>query len=115
MKRIHWRDLAIPLFAIIVVAFLVLRSLPIYLGNHQQYQQVLGLQREEKALLCQELLKSRYELFFSYDPLVAYLSDLKNLQKQLQPPPPFTTAHRRQFEVLLEESQAELEQVEQLL
>ncbi|MGF1481628.1 MAG: DAHL domain-containing protein [Cyanophyceae cyanobacterium] len=115
MKKISWRNLCIPLFAVILVVALIVKSLPVYFGNHRQYQQALGLQREEKALLSQELLKSRYELFFSYDPLVAYITALKNLQNQLQVLPPLPADKKRQYQALLQADTAALEQVENLL
>ena len=116
MKKSRWFNLLIIFGAAIFLIFLVVKSLSINLEKHQQYQQALAYQNEEKAIINQELLKSRYELFFSYDPLVNHLSDLKETQQQLNLVPNFIEGGgQTRFQQILVKNAESIEQADILI
>lgn len=108
MKQYRWFNIFTIVSAAIFLIFLVIKSLSIDLEYHQNYQAALAHQNERKAIINQELLKSRYELFFSYDPLVAHLSELKATQAELTVIPKFIDGQSREDfqQTLLKSSQA---------
>lgn len=116
MKQYRWFNICTVVSAAIFLIFLVVKSLSINLEYHQNYQAALAHQNERKAIINQELLKSRYELFFSYDPLVANLAELKETQADLTLIPKFIDGQSREDfqQILLTSSQA-IEQAEILL
>ena len=116
MKKYRWFNILTIVSAAIFLIFLVVKSLSIDLENHHQYQTVLARQNERKAIINQELLKSRYELFFSYDPLVNHLSELKETQAKLTAIPKFIEGNnRKNFQQILAKSSQAVEQTEKLI
>ena len=116
MKKHRWFKIATIFSAAIFLIFLVFQSLSIDLEHHQQYQTVLANQNERKAIINQELLKSRYELFFSYDPLVNHLSKLQATQAELTTIPNFIRGENRSsFQQVLAKSSQAIEQTEILI
>ena len=116
MKKYRWFNILTIVSAAIFLIFLVAKSLSIDLENHQQYQTALARQNERKAIINQEMLKSRYELFFSYDPLVNHLSELKETQAKLTAIPKFIQgSNRENFQQILAKSSQAVEQTEKLI
>ena len=116
MKQYRWFNILTIVSAAIFLIFLVVKSLSINLENHQKYQTALAHQNERKAIINQELLKSRYELFFSYDPLVNHLSELKETQAKLTTIPKFIEGNNREdFQQILVKSSQVIEETEKLL
>ncbi|MDJ0688823.1 MAG: methyl-accepting chemotaxis protein [Xenococcaceae cyanobacterium MO_188.B32] len=116
MKQYRWFNILTIVSAAIFLIFLVVKSLSIDLEKHQNYQTALAHQNERKAIINQELLKSRYELFFSYDPLVNHLSELKETQAKLTEIPKFIEGKNREdFQQILAKSSQLIENTEQLL
>lgn len=77
-------------------------------NQHQRYHSAIIKMQEEDATFNQDILKSRYELFNSYNSLVYHLNGQKKLQKQLYEIPNFIEAiGKRQIQNLLA-TQAEL-------
>ena len=116
MKQYRWFNILTIVSAAIFLIFLVAKSLSIDLENHQQYQTALAHQNERKAIINQEMLKSRYELFFSYDPLVNHLSELKETQGNLTAMPQFIQGENRdEFKQILEKNSQVIKQAEKLI
>ena len=116
MKQYRWFNILTIVSAAIFLIFLVVKSLSIDLENHQNYQTALAHQNERKAIINQELLKSRYELFFSYDPLVNHLSELKETQAKLTEIPKFIEGKNREdFQQILAKSSQVIERTEKSL
>ena len=116
MKKQRWFNISTIIAAAIFLIFLVFKSLSIDIEHHQQYQTALAHQNERKAIINQELLKSRYELFFSYDPLVNYLAELKNTQGELGEIPGFIGGKNREnFQQVLAQSSEAIEETEMLV
>lgn len=116
MKKQRWFNISTIVAAAILLIFLVFRSLSIDIEHHQQYQTALAHQNERKAIVNQELLKSRYELFFSYDPLVNYLAELKNTQAELSAIPNFIRGKNREnFQQVLAQSTEAIKKTEMLV
>jgi len=72
------------LAAVILLAFLVNKSLPINIEEHQQYQNTLNEQKEIDVILNQDILKSRYDILSYYDPFIKHLEQLKYIQNRLK-------------------------------
>lgn len=116
MKQYRWFNIFTIVSAAIFLIFLVIKSLSIDLEYHQNYQAALAHKNERKAIINQELLKSRYELFFSYDPLVAHLSELKATQAELTLIPKFIDGQSREdFQQTLLKSSQSVEKADILL
>lgn len=116
MKRQRWFNVLTIVSAAIFLIFLVVKSLSINIAHHQQYQTALAHQNERKAIINQELLKSRYELFFSYDPLVNYLAEVKSTQANLTTIPTFIKGKNREnFQEVLNRTLQALEEAERLV
>ena len=82
--------------AISLLIFLIVRSLAIDFEEHQRYQAALIEYREHDAALNEDILKARYEVMTSYDPLVQHLSNLKYIQNELKTIPSFIGIENRQ-------------------
>ncbi|AOY83433.1 ATP-binding protein [Moorena producens JHB] len=89
MNKTQLLKLLNTLAAIILLAFLVRKSLPINLEEHQQYQNTLNQQKEIDVILNQDIIKSRYDILTYYDPFVKHLSQLKDTQNSLKIIPTF--------------------------
>ncbi|HEY9819212.1 MAG TPA: DAHL domain-containing protein [Candidatus Sericytochromatia bacterium] len=108
MKQIQFSRVFIAVAVLLILAFLLSKSLSINFNQHQRYRSALVKIQEEDATFNQNILKSRYELFNSYDSLVNNLAAQKMLQKQLHEIPNFIGAMgKRQIQNLLAR-QAEL-------
>ena len=75
--------------AIALLFFLVRKSLLIDFEEHQRYQQALTEYRQQSIALNEAILKTRYEVLSSYDPIVWNLNNIKNIQKELRLIPAF--------------------------
>lgn len=89
MNKTQLLKLLNTLAAVLLLAFLVNKSLPINIEEHQQYQNTLNQQKEIDVILNQDILKSRYDLLTYYDPFIKHLSQLKNTQNSLKIIPTF--------------------------
>ena len=108
MKQLQLPRAFIALAALLILAFLIGKSLSINFNQHQRYRSALVKMQEEDATFNQDILKSRYELFNSYDSIANNLATQKMLQKQLHEIPNFIDARgKRQIQKILA-TQAEL-------
>ncbi|MDJ0796878.1 MAG: transposase [Calothrix sp. MO_167.B12] len=103
------------LLALLISFFLISKSLYVDFNQYQQYYDAIGEFREVDLTFNRELLKSRYELFANYDPLVRSLAKKKAIQKKLQKIPNFVTHHEKQkIELILKEIRAVIAKKEDL-
>ncbi len=84
MNKTQLLKLLNTLAAVILLAFLVNKSLPINIEEHQQYQNTLNEQKEIDVILNQDILKSRYDILSYYDPFIKHLEQLKYIQNRLK-------------------------------
>lgn len=115
MKRVQSQRVFIALAAILILAFLINKSLSVDFNQHQRYRSAIVELQEKDATFNQDILKSKYQLFTSYDLLVNTLTTQKTIQQQLQEIPSFIDAReQRQIQSLLA-TQAELLQQKEKL
>ena len=115
MKCVQSQRLFIALAAIFILAFLINKSLSVDFNQHQRYRIAIVQLQEKDATFNQDILKSKYQLFTSYDLLVNTLTTQKTIQQQLQEIPIFIDAReQRQIQSLLA-TQAELLQQKEKL
>lgn len=108
MKQVQLPRVFMALATILILAFLIGKSLSIDFNQHQRYRSAIVEMQSKDATFNQDILKSRYELFNSYDSLVNNLAAQKMLQKQLHEIPNFIEARgKKQIQNLLA-TQAEL-------
>ncbi|NEO45141.1 MAG: hypothetical protein F6K55_13815 [Moorea sp. SIO4A3] len=89
MNKTQLLKLLNTLAAVLLLAFLVNKSLPINIEEHQQYQNTLNQQKEIDVILNQDILKSRYDLLSYYDPFIKHVSQLKDTQSSIKIIPNF--------------------------
>ncbi|NEN99477.1 MAG: hypothetical protein F6K50_29540 [Moorea sp. SIO3I7] len=77
------------LAAVFILAFLVKKSLPINVEEHQQYKNTLNQQKEIDVILNQDILKSRSDILTYYDQFFKHLYQIKNTQNKLKSSPTF--------------------------
>ena len=95
--------------------FLVSQSFAASFSRYQAYRDAIVSLRQLEANFNQELLKSRYELFASYDAIVQNLASQEALQSQLSIIPSFVNAQdRRELTRILQERGTALTQKEDL-
>ena len=95
--------------------FLISKSLAVNFTSSQNYQDLIIELQEQDAIFSQNILKSRYELFTSYDDLVNNLVRQKDIQAQLQKVPDFIDRQGRlNIQATLEQRLVLLEQKESL-
>ncbi len=96
---------SVSIFLAVVISFLLIsKSLSVDFDKYQQYRNLTEEFRKVDLIFNQEILKSRYELFTSYDPLVRSLEKQKSIQEQLQQIPNFFAPQKRQeLEPILQE------------
>lgn len=108
MKYVQSQRVFIVLAAILVLVFLISKSLSLDFNQHQRYRSAIVELQEKDATFNQDILKFRYELFNSYDSLVNSLNAQKIIQQHLQELPSFIDARdQRQIQNILA-TQAEL-------
>ena len=101
--------------AVFISIFLIRQSLSVHFKQYQQYRDHLIQLQKLDAEFEQEILKSRYELYSSYDALVQNLAEQKSLQQQLQSIPRFVNPPERQeIQQMLKERESLLEKKEEL-
>ncbi|MEO1432447.1 MAG: DAHL domain-containing protein [Cyanobacteria bacterium J06633_8] len=90
--------------SVLLLFFLISKSFPANFEKYQQYRDSITKFREVDLTFNQELLKSRYELFADYDPLVRSIAKQKVIQQKLQKIPDFIPTQKRQeIELILKE------------
>lgn len=108
MKYVQSQRVFIVLAAILILVFLISKSLSLDFNQHQRYRSAIVELQEKDATFNQDILKFRYELFNSYDSLVNSLNAEKIIQQHLQELPSFIDARdQRQIQNILA-TQAEL-------
>ena len=116
MKKIRLRYLLILIFTIFALALLIDRSRVLYFKEHQRYTVKLSQIKKESAFLNQEILKARYDVLISYDPLIYRLNNLKKYQKQLEEVPKYINREgAREMQSLLLANQQNIAIAEKLL
>ena len=89
---------------LLISFFLISKSFDTSTKPYQEYQDNLIKLQQLDADFNQEILKSRYELFTSYDPLVKNLIDQQSLQVNLKNIPIFIdTKSQKELEIILED------------
>lgn len=95
--------------------YLISKSLTLNFGQYQQYRSAIVELQEQDSIFNQEILKSRYELFADYDPLVRSLATQKTIAARLQDIPDLGFSDERQaIEPILSEIRTSLENRENL-
>ncbi len=96
--------------AMLISIFLIRQSLSVRFTQYQQYRDNLIQLQTLDAEFEQEILKSRYQLYASYDRLVQNLTEQKSLQQQLQIIPRFVNlSERKEIQQMLKEREKLLE------
>lgn len=89
MKRtLHFRLLCV-VGALLLLTFLISQSLSLNFEQHQRYQHIISKQLEQDATLNQSVVKARYALLTSYDPLVQAIANKQALEQDLLQIPNF--------------------------
>ncbi|NET39066.1 MAG: PAS domain-containing protein, partial [Cyanothece sp. SIO1E1] len=102
--------------ALFLLVLLALKSVSVDVQKNQQYSQAISAQREKDAILNQTVLKSRYALLSSYDPLVRALADQEELQNNLQQIPIYIEqAGQAEIETVLAQNSEALVEKENLI
>lgn len=100
---------------VLVSGFLMSQSLAASFSRYQTYRDAIVTLRQLEATFNQEILKSRYELFASYDALVQNLASQEALHEQLSQVPGFVGPQdRRELMRILQERYTALIQKEDL-
>lgn len=101
-----------------VLLFLVLigKSLTVNYIQHEQYHRAMIQQLQADATITQSILKSRYSLLTSYDPIVKGVDEQQTLQQQLGQPPFFVDGRGlRTIQTLLSENASVQQQRQELI
>lgn len=75
--------------ALLLLGGLVTKSLSVDSQQHQQYRTLMNQQLDQDATVNQNVLKARYTLLTSYDPLVRSMAKQLELQQGLKQIPGF--------------------------
>ncbi len=106
------------IFGILLVLFFILigKSLAVNYQQNQQYLEIINQEKQAEAIIHQSVLKSRYSLLISYDPIVIAVNEQKKLQKKLATVPSFiNNNHSNKLLELLFQNQLMLKQQEDLI
>ncbi len=103
------------LVGILILVFLISKSLSLDYNQYQEYGKVIATLEEKDLTFNQDILLSRYNLFISYDELVNNINTQKELQKQLEEIPDFIdNKGKKRMRTILQERSTLLEQKESL-
>ena len=106
---------AIALITVVLLGKLAYQSSATSFARYQAYQDNILALRELETNFNQEILKSRYELFASYDAIVQNLAAQDAIHAQLNTIPRFVGGQdRREIQRILEERRVALEQKDDL-
>src|SRR5450432_421760 len=89
MKFSRWQNICLGSAAILVLTFLFMKTQAIDIGEHDRFSTRLHQLKEVDAILNQDILRSRFGLITSYDPIIAEVSELKTISSQLKIVPAF--------------------------
>ncbi|MCV6637373.1 DAHL domain-containing protein [Candidatus Albibeggiatoa sp. nov. NOAA] len=89
MRHHQWFMIVMFTMAIGVLIFLIMKSRSIDFNEHERYQAAIFQHLTKDAILNRDILHSRYELVTSYDSLVLYMSELQQIQTELNQIPSF--------------------------
>ena len=102
------------LIIFLVSSFLALQSRAVNPQKVENYQQAISRLRTSEAEFRQNILASRYELFASYDPVVASLRNQQAALEQLKEIPAFIDRrNRKEILTTLNDKEALIEQDEE--
>ncbi|NET31993.1 MAG: PAS domain-containing protein [Cyanothece sp. SIO1E1] len=102
--------------AVLLLLFLVNQSQSLDFEEYGQYHRILVRFKEKDATLNQGILRARYEIVTSYDPLVNDIEAQKQIQVALQQLPKFIDqSSQQQIQSLLAEHATVLQQKEEVL
>ena len=86
----------------LLLTFLFVQQMPVDRQQHDRYLRDLQRMKQLDAEVNRDLLRSRYELLRSYDPLVQRLEEMRQARADLQLIPSFIAGRKRaQIEQLL--------------
>ncbi len=114
-QKTRWLSLLSVFGVILLLAFLVSKSMSINFEQHQKYQHTLNQQKEQEVLLNLELISSRYELFPSYDLLNQHLSAIEQTNEELLLSPKFIAGEGQSVLVKQLEEQSQLLKQKEIL
>ncbi|MEK7991516.1 MAG: DAHL domain-containing protein [Thiotrichaceae bacterium] len=89
MRHPQWFTIIMSIVAIGILIFLITKSRSIDFVEHERYQSAIFQHLAKDAMINRDILHSRYELVTSYDPLVLYISELQQIQVELNKIPSF--------------------------
>lgn len=116
MKFSRWQNICLGAAAVLVLTFLFLRTRAIDFGEHDRFNTQLHQLKEVDAILNQDILRSRFGLVTSYDPIVFEVAELKETRGRLQKVPSFVEPEgRAEIEQQLKGFDAALRQKETLI
>jgi signal transduction histidine kinase/DNA-binding response OmpR family regulator len=112
----RWQNICLGSAAVLVLTFLFLKTQTIDFGEHERFNTRLHQLKEVDAILTQDILRSRFGLLTTYDPIVAEMADLKKISGQLKNAPAFVDPEDRvEIDHQLQEFDAMLEQKASLI
>ena len=116
MKNKRLPQIITGVFLLLLMAFCFSKSVAVNSQVHQHYQSELRQQTQNQAVINQNILKSRYSLLSSYDPLVSRIREQSILTNELIKIPSFIQGtDRTKLSEGLDKNRELFEQQEQLL
>src|ERR1700722_1184852 len=108
MTAAHTKKLSIGVGSALLLAFLFVQQMPVDRGQHDRFVRDLQRMRQLDAEVGRDLLRSRYGLLASGDPLIQELEGMRQARNGLQLVPSFIRGRQRvEIEQLLR-SESEL-------
>jgi len=112
----RWQNICLGSAAVLILTFLFLKTQAIDFGEHDRFNTRLHQLKEVDAILNQDILRSRFGLLTTYDPIVAEMADLKKISGQLKNVPSFVDSEGQvEIHRKLQEFDAMLKQKDNLI
>ncbi len=112
----RWQNICLGSAAVLCLTFLFLKTQAIDFGEHDRFSSRLHQLKEVDAILNQDILRSRFGLLTTYDPIVAEVAEMKKISGQLKKVPSFVDPEGRvEIDRQLQEFDATLKQKESLI
>jgi PAS domain S-box-containing protein len=116
MARNRLNQILAVLAALALFAILMFQSLAVNYQVHERYQDAIAQQTQSDAVISQHILRSRYNLLSSYDPLVRAVNEQKSIQQSLDKVPAFIgSSGKKIIQSILSNNTKTLEQREDLI
>jgi signal transduction histidine kinase/CheY-like chemotaxis protein len=82
--------------AVLLLTFLFVQQMPVDADGHEKFMVDLNRMKQIGAEIDGDLLRSRYELLGSYDPLVREIQEMDAIEERLRRIPAFIRGHRKE-------------------